>query len=61
MNINHEENIIYRLSELTENDLPNVDLTFHLFRIQKESDDPQEKENRHEKRQSLRFRGGYHH
>jgi hypothetical protein len=32
MNINHEENIIYRLSELTENDLPNVDLTFHLFR-----------------------------
>lgn len=45
MNINHEENIIYRLSELTENDLPNVDLTFHLFRIQKESDDPQEKKS----------------
>ena len=38
MDINHHENIIYKLSNMPDDALTEVDLSFHLVRKQKESD-----------------------
>ena len=40
MDINHNDNLIYKISnlELTDESLKNVDLSFHLVRMQKEAD-----------------------
>lgn len=40
MDLNHNDNIIYKISnlELTDESLNNVDLSFHLVRMQKEAD-----------------------
>ncbi|MGE7827333.1 Kiwa anti-phage protein KwaB-like domain-containing protein [Paenibacillus sp. NPDC093718] len=38
MDINHSDNFVSKLSNMTEDELTNVDLSFHLVRLQKEAD-----------------------
>lgn len=38
MDINHNDNMIYKLSNMNEDELTDVDLSLHLVRLQKESD-----------------------
>ncbi|MCK8487024.1 DUF4868 domain-containing protein [Paenibacillus sp. MBLB2552] len=38
MDINHNDNLIYKLSNMSDEQLKDVDLSFHLVRLQKEAD-----------------------